>query len=596
MKGYLLRKTAQTFDLIWTECGLRINHQPQPSLLARQQRRRTVSLKTNGVGYGQHGPTYGPGTIRRGTQSSSPFAPLPMPQPLFPAKPSYRLIRYCYLAMLGLPLLAWGQSSPSADLLPTPMRWRATYERWKLPGSETMGMLGGTALFGINDSASLGMGSYGAVRGQRGGFITLGVAGQWSQRLGSAWNAHVGMFVGGGGGHGGSGTAGGGLMVRSDLGLSYATRSAGTLGLGISRVSFPSGVIQSTQPYLLYEHRFHTLLGSAGWSPPPSTTTGPASAEQEFSLVVRRYRIPSGVVHYEGLPQYPQLSLLGGQWRSYLHPRWFVTLETEGAMGGKSNGYMQILAGGGMRLPITTRTALIAQLAAGPAGGGRVDTGGGLLVDAELSLQQNITPRTALELGLGRVSAPSRSFKATSVDLRLTHQFGVPSVTASAVPWSALGAFEPQPLRMRVAVQDYVQGSPNWRNGDVHQSVGNLGVQLDYFLSPQWFLTGQGLAAVTGNAGAYMTGQVGTGGQWQAADRWFVEGEALLGAAGGGGLAVGGGLVWQVNAGIGYRLSKTLSVIATASQVTALRGAFAAKVVGAALAYEFTGFSRKPPY
>jgi hypothetical protein len=522
-----------------------------------------------------------------------------MLQPLLPTLSIYRLIHPWCLAMLGLPLMAWGQAPPSADLLPTPMRWRATYERWKLPGSETMGMLGGTALFDLNDAASLGMGSYGAVRGQRGGFIALGVAGQWRQQLGPAWNAHVGLFVGGGGGHGGSGTAGGGLMVRSDLGLGYATRSAGTLGLGISRVSFPSGVIHSTQPYLLYEHRFHTLLGS-GWSPSssasasasPSLSTGPASAEQAFSLVVRRYRIPSGVVHYEGMPQYPQLRLLGGQWRAYLHPRWFVTLETEGAMGGKSNGYMQILAGGGMRLPITTRTALLAQVAAGPAGGGGVDTGGGLLVDAGLSLQQNITPRTALELGLGRVNAPSRSFKATSLDLRLTHQFGVPSVTASAVPWSALGAFEPQPLRVRVAGQDYVQGRPNWRNGDVHQSVGNLGVQLDYFLSPQWFLTGQGLAAVTGNAGAYMTGQVGTGGQWRVADRWFVEGEALLGAAGGGGLAVGGGLVWQVNASVGYRLSTTLSVMATASQVTAVRGAFAAKVVGAALAYEFTGFSR----
>ena len=189
------------------------------------------------------------------------------------------------------------------------------------------------------------------------------------------------------------------------------------------------------------------------------------------------------------------------------------------------------------------------------------------------------------------MSAPSRSFKATSVDLKLTHQFGVPAVNASPVRWSSLGAFDAQPLRVRVAEQSYVHGRPNWRNGDPSQSVGNLGVQLDYFVSPSWFLTGQGLAAITGNAGAYMTGQVGAGAHWQATERWFVEGDALLGAAGGGGLTVGGGLVRQVNASLGYRLSKTLSVMATAGQVAAVRGDFGARVLGASLVYEFTGFA-----
>jgi hypothetical protein len=76
-------------------------------------------------------------------------------------------------------------------------------------------------------------------------------------------------------------------------------------------------------------------------------------------------------------------------------------------------------------------------------------------------------------------------------------------------------------------------------------------------------------------------------------ERWFVEGEAMLGAAGGGGLAVGGGLVRQLNAGVGYRLSKSLSVMTTVGQMAALRGDFKTKVLGVSLGYQFTGFAEK---
>ena len=47
------------------------------------------------------------------------------------------------------------------------------------------------------------------------------------------------------------------------------------------------------------------------------------------------------------------MQLLGVEWLSYLDQHWFLKLESEGAMGGQSNGYMQILAGGGYRLPLT---------------------------------------------------------------------------------------------------------------------------------------------------------------------------------------------------------------------------------------------------
>ena len=488
-----------------------------------------------------------------------------------------------------------GTATDPAALQPTPTTWRLTSETWKLPGSEKMGMVGANLLFDVNEQVRLGVGSYGAVRGDRGGFITLGVAGEVRQRLSPSWLGHAGLFVGAGGGRGGVELAGGGLMVRSDVGLTYEMGGYGNVGLGVSHVTFPSGVIRSTQPYVLYEYTFHSLLGGRGMALPSRGQTVSAdlpSRAQEFSLVTRRYRIADSVLQDDGQPQHGSMQLLGVEWLSYLNERWFVKLEADGAMGGNSAGYMQILAGAGYRLPITRQAALKAYAAAGPAGGGNVDTGGGLLFDAGLAWQQQLTRRTALELAVSEVRAPSQSFKARSLALKLNYQFGLPAaVGADPVGWPALTGLDAVPLRVRVVNQTYVQGSANWRNGDPDQSVSNLGVQLDYFVSPHWFLTGQGLAAYAGKAGAYMTGQVGAGTQWPITDRWFVEGEALVGAAGGGGLATGSGLVGQVNAGVGYRLSKSLSVMATAGQISALRGDMKAKVLGLSLGYEFTGLT-----
>ncbi len=493
--------------------------------------------------------------------------------------------------------LAQDTVEPPADLKPTPTAWRLTSETLKLPGGEKMGMVGGDLLFDVSDKLRLGIGSYGAVRGELGGFITLGVAGEVQQRLSPSWLSHAGLFVGAGGGRGRGDLSGGGLMLRADAGLTYRSAGYGNFGFGVSHVRFPSGLIASTQPYLQYEYSFNSLLGR-GW-----TTTSPNSGSawmdavqanpNEFAVVARSYKIPSSVVRDGGQPQHSSMQLLGVEWLSYLDERWFLKLESEGAMGGQNAGYMQILAGGGYRLPLSRSTAIKFHAAVGPAGGGGVDTGGGLLLDAGASLQQNVTKRTALELTVGEVRAPSRSFEARSVALKLIYQFGLPSVPPTAPPWSALRDFDTENLRVRVANQTYFKAAPKWRNQFVDQSVSNLGVQLDYFVSPHWFVTGQGLAAYAGKAGAYMTGQVGVGTQWPVSERWFVEGEALLGAAGGGGLAVGSGLVGQANASVGYHLSKSLSLMATAGRINALKGDFKANLVGLTLAYQFTGFVEK---
>ncbi len=499
---------------------------------------------------------------------------------------------------------AWAQSAeatpPSELALPTtPVSWSLTQEAWRLPASETMGMTGATLWWGATKDLKLGVATYGATRGQRGGFITLGVAGELEHRWSPQWLSTAGLFVGAGGGRGGQPLAGGGLMLRTDVGLGYDLSRGGRIGAGVSHVRFPDGTINSTQPYVRYDHKFHSLW-VGGLAPPELRRSGaqPAGSAslpwgaQEFALVVRDVRVAAPA----GAPANTPMQLLGVEWTSDLDPHWFVKLGADGAMGGQSSGYMQILAGGGYRLPLWQGGSLKLHAAAGPAGGGAVDTRGGLIWDSGVALQQRVSRNDSLELAWGKVGHFSGHFKGDAVGLKWVHHFSTPEVGAEPVRLSALRGLDAHHLRIRLAQQTYIQGAPGWRNSYADLNVDNLGVQLDYFLSPanqstQWFVTGQGLAAYKGQAGAYMTGLVGMGTQRSLRGAWFAEAEALVGAAGGGGLATGGGLVGQLNVGLGYRLSKHVSVMGTAGTMTALGGDFRAKVLGLGLVYDLTTFA-----
>jgi hypothetical protein len=120
-----------------------------------------------------------------------------------------------------------------------------------------------------------------------------------------------------------------------------------------------------------------------------------------------------------------------------------------------------------------------------------------------------------------------------------------------------------------------------------------LGVQVDYFVEPHFYLTGQGLGAHTGDAGAYMTGLLGAGIRQKISKKTFLEIEGLFGAAGGGGLNTGSGMVYQGNLNLGYQLNKSLSLIGSYGQMKASNGDFHAHVYGLSLAYQFNALSAR---
>lgn len=491
-------------------------------------------------------------------------------------------------------LLASFLCHASEGVKPTHGHFRLSYESLTLPHEENMGLAGSTLLFNINDWLSVGPGTYGAITGHRGGFITLGMAAGARRPLAEHLDIDGGVFVGAGGGDGGYTLVGGGLMVRAHLGAFITTKQWGNFGVGASYITFPNGKITSTQPYLAYEYPFE-ILKLNGWVDPLlSSRQDIPPTESEFDIIYKTYFVSPNVTNLSGSSQYKTIDLMGAEWYHYINEHYFVKVESEGAMGGHSNGYMQILMGGGYRHAITDSSFLKIAGQLGVAGGGGVATGGGFLLDASIGLQQYLTHSLYVALNGGYTDAPTGNFNASSVGLQLGYGFDTPKVTADCVPFSDLGGYKPQHLRVRTTNQTYFKGNSDWRHHHTNENVNLLGLQLDYFINKNYYVSGQGIGAYQGNAGAYMTGLIGPGVYLPLGKSpFFFDAEGLIGAAGGGGLDVGGGFAWQTNAGLGYKLSNAFSLLGYYGYINAPKGHLSANVLGVSLSYNFTLFSKQ---
>jgi hypothetical protein len=479
------------------------------------------------------------------------------------------------------------QSSAFAEVQPKASKFRTTFEEITLPQGEKMGLQGFSLLYDINSYLSIGGSAYGALTGQRGGFITLGLAADIDIPLADDLTLNTGVFVGGGGGRGGFTIQGGGLQVRTHLGLAYTLEDFGALAVGASYQDFPNGSIHSFQPYLGLDYTFDTLMLD-GWADVShEKVEHDDGMPTEFAVAYRRYHVPSGVLNDELKPQYPRVDILGVEWRRFVAQNTFIKIETEGALGGDSHGFMQIMFGGGYALNITSSTKLKLSAAAGVAGGGKLSTAGGLLLSVDTSVQQMLGDDLFAELGVGYVIAPDGDFKAMSTQLYVGSYFEMPKSMAT------LGAYNQHKIRIRFVHQTYTPNDPKWRNHHADLNVQLIGFQNDYFIADNVYLTGQGITAYGGQGGNYMTGLIGAGLHYNWAETdFYTDWEALVGAAGGGGLDVGGGLVWQSNINLGYELNESNFIAMSYGQMQAPKGNFKAHVFGASISYNFSLFAK----
>ena len=453
---------------------------------------------------------------------------------------------------------------------------RSTYERWGLP-AENMGMIGLGFERKMGSEGFCALETWMAVEGERGGFITLGMNAGVARALSDNVSLRSGLYIGAGGGRGGLYLSGGGLMLRPYLALEQALSDRLNIEAGISYVSFPNGgIIESMQPYLGLSIPFDYRMDSA------SPEIDQAAWVNALGLITSYVSVHDGVQSDRG-EQQPDFATIGIEGRSYIADNAYIKMETAGAFDGDSSGYMQILAGGGIEYPLSGNMRWYADIATGGGGGGAVDTGGGWLVQGEVGCLIAVDTELTAAISGGCLTAPDGALDAWFGGISVGYQ-----QTQGALTAMDQSSFER--TRLRVVHQTYLQADPNWRSHHADQRVGNIGVQLDAFFNESWYVSGQGIAAESGKAGAYMAGMVGLGYEWDLTSKGFINIEGLVGAAGGGGIATGSGAVYQLNLGLGRQLTEETSISLSVGIMDAFDGPFAAEVIGLSYNCDFDLF------
>ncbi len=505
------------------------------------------------------------------------------------------LIVVLCLLVFSFPTFSFGgeiKSDPDINAPEISGLYQFSFENISLPASEELGLLGANYLIENSlagkSSWNLGLGVYGAVTGERGGFFTGGFHLGWRYSLSRSYFLESNAFVGGGGG--GSAPQGGGLMLRAAAGLGKQVGLDRYL-LGLSRVSFPNGAINSNQISFAYSRQF-SLLHFSGWSSDSvrsrwrNAFANNKSYSQQISVQVMNYFPGRSVKGRDSRLHESMLSVLGIRVSQQMGKVFWGEFETAGGMSGGIDGFAQVLGGLSVKKALHRKVSLTSGWLLGAAGGGNVDTGGGMITRAYSGVEVVLSPRWRSYLQLGYVSAFDGGFSAKTVNMNLVYQFQNISTEKKSIKKSASTLnVKWRKLRVRPGVQRYTRYAKNARKylGTPNPDVDLTNLKLDAFVSRSVFFTGQALGAFDGGAGGYAVGLLGPGIQINR----YVGVELLAGVAGGGGIAVGSGKIIQPMINFELPHNKRWSSEISVGYIKAVDEALSAYVLNAGLVYRF---------
>ncbi|HJV89322.1 MAG TPA: hypothetical protein VJ623_03375 [Holophagaceae bacterium] len=484
-------------------------------------------------------------------------------------------------------LLASALAAQTPDVRELPMEARLSWQTLRMPSpAEPMGLMGLELLREHDHGFAWGLGGYGALTGDRGGFITMGLAGAWRPVLTDNLHLDLGAFCGGGGA--GRAFVGGGWMVEGHAGLDWQAETW-RLGAAYERIRFPNGDINTGQWRLSFARPFG--LRRSG-SPIALAFPDLGWRELEVAFTASRYR-PEGGYRTDGTPE-RDVDLVGLQTALGLGDHAFATLELAGAHGGGADGYMEGLLGLGWRwgLDQGDRWRAHFRLAAGPAGGGRLDVGGGFAWKGALGLEARVGASTVLTAETGYLAAPGGGYRAITWQVGLGRRFGV--AMPGGRPSAPSDTFADQPWRLEAGLAELTDP----RRGDAPGGgpVRLASLRLALPLTPRFYLAGEAAFGTSGRAGGYAEGLLGVG-----VESAPLQGpgtsafaELALGAGGGGGLETRGGALIQPVLGLHQPLADGLDLTFRVGRTRALHGGLDSPMVALGLRWRTSVLTRRP--
>lgn len=439
-------------------------------------------------------------------------------------------------------------------------------------------------LFGINYFANItpniygGVGAYGSIRGGQGGLFTLGLGGGFLHKIGQTWSSDLGMYVGGGGGR--SSLVGGGLILRPYIGINYIWQPL-RFGLYYNYVTFPSGKIHSQQIGIDLDMlaNFYYLPASANFPIcydfrhillPKGRYLN--FQRNDFMLLLQMYPQKRGTKNVNGELQDGTIALVGAELDHYVNDKFFWSIKTAGAFHGIPNGYMDVIGGLGYRHSLGIHTfAIIPQVGIGAGGGGEVNTGGGVLVQFQLSVESPIISGFSGRISGGYLRAPGGSLRAWSATGALVYHLNIAGASTNQINYKN-NVFFLQNWSVQLLNQTYLRPQ---RAADPTTTMINLvGVQVDQLITQNLFFSYQAASAYSGwHSGGLATGMIGPGIQSSkfAGGHLQLFASLLIGAAGGGRLAVASGSLVEPIIGFRYHFTQSIGLQSSFSQIKAFR-------------------------
>lgn len=407
------------------------------------------------------------------------------------------------------------------------------YERWTLPGKEAMGAAHAQVLFEVAPDWWVGPSVYGAASGQRGGFFVGGVSVQrpvtlWPGRLWLLPN----LAVGGGGG--GGAPVGDGLMIRPGVALATGLGDW-KLSAGVSQVRFAGTGIRSSQFALQLE--WHSWFSAQ----PLSRLGERMAASGRSGLGVDRMALLGGSYRLKAGAPNTNVRLVGVRLDRLLDAGLPVGVEAAAAADGPSAGYMELLVHAGREWAVADSLRVGVRAAVGLGGGGAVPTGSGVIGHAEGTLAWQPSPGWRLGLAAGPVAGRSQAFRGNRVELSLSADLE-PGLEGRRPREGTVRRIEWAGSLQQIDRVD--------RRDGTRRAMQTIGLQLNHWLGPNVYVTGQAHSAFGGGVGAYSIGLLGAGAatapRWGG---WQFGAELLAGGAGGGGVqslsgAIAQGMAW----------------------------------------------------
>jgi len=140
---------------------------------------------------------------------------------------------------------------------------------------------------------------------------------------------------------------------------------------------------------------------------------------------------------------------------------------------------------------------------------------------------------------------------------------------------------------IKLSSQRYFADKNIRKSGNDTTSLSLVGLEIDNFLDPHYYMIAEALGAYSGHSGGYAVGLIGMGRRVAIREHLDLFAKMLLGVAGGGGVDTGSGFIYQPMVGVEYKFNKSFGVQTSFGHVKAFNGSLNTTVLDFGFSYKF---------